>query len=176
MKTFLHFTKELELDEGIMGRLAGIGGKLTSGLATIDKVAGVTRGLSNMIANPNAGSRFRAVGSAASGIQAFAKNKTNQTNQMNSRLVKINREIETLEMNKKEYEAKLSKYTPSDPKYGVLIARIKRIDADIATLEQKRIDIAKSKNEEELENLENASVGAEAENIKNNLRSSGKIP
>ena len=176
MKTFLHYTKEKQLNETrFFDRLAGIGGNLVGGLAKVNRFASVTRGLSDMIADRKAGSRFGAVGSAASGIQAFAKNQRNQTNQMNSKLVEINRQIEILETNKKEYHAKLSKYTPSDPKYGVLIGRIKTIDADIATLEQKRIDIAKSKNQEELENLENASVGTEAENIKNKLRCLRKL-
>jgi hypothetical protein len=43
MKTFLHYTKERELDEGILSGLAGLAGVATRGLAKVGAAAEVSR-------------------------------------------------------------------------------------------------------------------------------------
>ena len=47
MKTFLHYTKERELDEGVMGRISGAVGTATRGLA---KVGDFAAGFRNTVA------------------------------------------------------------------------------------------------------------------------------
>ena len=75
MKTFLHYTKERELDEGIMGKIGGILGSATR---TASKVAKGAEWFKSNVApafqqGAKPGSTLSAAGNVASGITSAAE-------------------------------------------------------------------------------------------------------
>ena len=77
MKTFLHYTKERELDEGVLSTIGGVAGSLTRGVSKVAKGADWFR--SNIAPafqqGAKNGSFLRAVGGVASDITSAAEKK-----------------------------------------------------------------------------------------------------
>jgi hypothetical protein len=93
MKTFLHYTKERELDEGVLSTIGGVAGSLTRGVSTVAKGADWFR--SNIApafqqgAKP--GSTLMAVGAAASGATSAAEQSREKAFQRSQRFVSAKR-------------------------------------------------------------------------------------
>ena len=83
MKTFLHYTKEQELEEGIMGRLGGMLGSATRGLAKAGEIAAVSRqAFSGFDQGAKPGDALRGLSDAAGSIVNRAEKVTKEKGQL----------------------------------------------------------------------------------------------
>jgi hypothetical protein len=83
MKTFLHYTKEKELEEGFFDRLAGIGGAAVRGLAKAGEYASISRqAFSGVEQGAKSGDGLRGGSGAAGSIVGKAETDTKEKAQL----------------------------------------------------------------------------------------------
>ena len=93
MKTFLHYTKERELDEGVLSRMGGVAGILTRTASNVNTGAAYVRNrISPAVAQgAKDGSFLGAVGGVASDITSAAEQSREKAFQRSQRFVSAKR-------------------------------------------------------------------------------------
>jgi hypothetical protein len=146
MKTFLHYTKEKELDEGILSTIAGIGGKVVGGIAKVGDVVGsiadspLTKAMGTPGGKPGATLRG-ALGTAQSARSASEKS-AEETSELNNAVVDADDLVKSLR--RKLVKAK----TPEDKAYykDALASAEERLKAIVNAKSKKELAIKSRQN------------------------------
>jgi hypothetical protein len=152
MKTFLHYTKEQELEEGIMGRLGGMLGSATRGLAKAGEIAAVSRqAFSGFEQGAKPGDALRGLSDAAGSIVDRAEKSREGQENLDNMVIDAEDDLDN-------YKRKHSRArTPEDKDYYQ-----KKIDQ----AEERLKRLAKIKKPSDLKGISRAASSSDAAKIR----------
>ena len=153
MKTFLHYSKERELDEGIVTEtLAGLAGSFTRGLAKAGEIADVSRqAFSGYNAGAKPGDAWRGKAAAAGSIVDKAERSREGQENLDNMLIDAEDDL-------KNYRRKHSKAkTPEDKQY---------YQDKIDETEEKLRRLSKVKKPSDLKNISRAASSSASAKIR----------
>lgn len=152
MKTFLHYTKEQELDEGIMGRLGGMLGSATRGLAKAGEIASISKqAFSGFEQGAKPGDALRGLSGAAGSIVDKAEKSREGQENLDNMLIDAEDDLKRTKL--KHAKAK----TPEEKNYYQ--EKIKEIEERLKTL-------AKVKKPSDLKGISRAAASSSAARIR----------
>lgn len=164
MKTFLHYTKERELDEGIMGRISGALGSLVNIGDKINKGAAWFRGnvAPGFRAGAGPGGVAGAFGAAASGLSDRAKVKEKEQDVLDTKVVELEQQIQDIDEDIKSEQAVLRVRRPNTPGYVATENRIAKLTKKKIELQDKLKNLKPVKSTKDLEQRKRAELRAAA--------------
>lgn len=152
MKTFLHYTKEQELDEGIMGKLGGMLGSATRGLAKAGEIASISKqAFSGFEQGAKPGDALRGLSGAAGSIVDKAEKSREGQENLDNMLIDAEDDLENYK--RKHLKAR----TPEDKDYYK-----KKIDQT----EERLKTLAKVKKPSDLKGISRAASSSDAAKIR----------